>query len=132
MRRIIIATVLFTFVFGASFAVDRFESSENFISELKEQSIYLEGNQHELRKLNGKLRNHFTFIGILRQDLKDDLEMSLKSDIRLELKPMNESGLNEVDQYLEKHAPAIVEEHNEKYRHQHVSFMTMLESIDRQ
>ena len=42
------------------------------------------------------------------------------------------SGLNEVDQYLEKHAPAIVEEHNEKYRHQHVSFMTMLESIDRQ
>ena len=98
MKRIIIATVLFTFVLGASFAADRFESSENFISDLKEQSIYLEGDQHEIRKLNSKLRNHFTFIGILRQDLKDELEMSLKSDIRPELKPLNDNGLSEMIQ----------------------------------
>jgi hypothetical protein len=39
-------------------------------------------------------------------------------------------NLDDVDQYLEKYASTIVGEHNEKYRHQHVSFMTMLESID--
>ena len=40
------------------------------------------------------------------------------------------SGLDKVDQYLEGPAPRIVTEHNERYKHQHVAFMTMLESID--
>lgn len=39
-------------------------------------------------------------------------------------------GLEKVDEYLEQYAPEIVSMHNEKYRHQHVAFMTMLESID--
>ena len=40
------------------------------------------------------------------------------------------TGLEKVDEYLEKYAPKIVSAHNERYKHQHVAFMTMLESID--
>ncbi len=39
-------------------------------------------------------------------------------------------ALDKVDTYLEKHAADIVSGHNTRYRHQHVAFMTILESID--
>ncbi|NJN24694.1 MAG: DUF4286 family protein [Cyclobacteriaceae bacterium] len=38
--------------------------------------------------------------------------------------------LDHVNAYLEKHAPRIVHAHNEAFRHKHVSFMSILESVD--
>lgn len=41
-------------------------------------------------------------------------------------------SLGKVNTYLEKYAHKITETHNETFRHKHVSFMTILESVDRQ
>lgn len=39
-------------------------------------------------------------------------------------------SLDLANTYLENHAPVIVEKHNEAFRHKHVSFMTILESVE--
>ena len=39
-------------------------------------------------------------------------------------------SLEKVNTYLENFAPKIVEAHNLAFRHRHVSFMTILESVD--
>lgn len=39
-------------------------------------------------------------------------------------------SLDMANTYLENYAPAIVDKHNEAFRHKHVSFMTILESVD--
>jgi hypothetical protein len=39
-------------------------------------------------------------------------------------------SLEMANQYLDNHAPGIVKKHNEAFRHKHVSFMTILESVD--
>ncbi|MCK5104626.1 MAG: DUF4286 family protein [Cyclobacteriaceae bacterium] len=39
-------------------------------------------------------------------------------------------SLEKVNTYLENYAPEIVERHNEAFKYKHVSFMTILESID--
>ena len=39
-------------------------------------------------------------------------------------------SLKKVNTYLEKFAPEIVERHNKAFKYKHVSFMTILESID--
>lgn len=39
-------------------------------------------------------------------------------------------SLEMANTYLENYAPKIVEKHNEAFRHKHVSFMTILESVD--
>ena len=39
-------------------------------------------------------------------------------------------SLEMANTYLENYAPKIVEIHNESFRHKHVSFMTILESVD--
>ena len=41
-------------------------------------------------------------------------------------------SLEKVNVYLEQYASQIVAEHNEAFRHKHVSFMTILESFDLQ
>jgi hypothetical protein len=38
--------------------------------------------------------------------------------------------LDKAEVYLEKYASAIVARHNEAFRHKHVSFMTLLESVE--
>ena len=38
--------------------------------------------------------------------------------------------LEKANIYLEKYAKRIVEEHNEAFKYKHVSFMTLLESVD--
>lgn len=82
MKKIVIIVLLSSFTIGISLANDGFAYSENFISELKDQSVYMEDGQYEVRKLHRKLNNHFTFISILRQDWTEELMMSLKSDIQ--------------------------------------------------
>jgi hypothetical protein len=37
--------------------------------------------------------------------------------------------IDNVQQYLEKFAPAIVQEHRQRYQNRHVAFMTLLEEI---
>jgi hypothetical protein len=39
-------------------------------------------------------------------------------------------GLSDVEHYLDKFAPIIFARHNEAFRHKHVSFMTILESVE--
>lgn len=39
-------------------------------------------------------------------------------------------NLNAIDEYIEHHAPAIVKEHNERFKYKQVAFMTLLESVD--
>ena len=39
-------------------------------------------------------------------------------------------SLDKVELYLEKYAKKIVETHNEAYKYKHVSFMTLLESVE--
>jgi hypothetical protein len=39
-------------------------------------------------------------------------------------------SLSKVNTYLEKYAPTITETHNEVFKHKHVAFMTILESVD--
>lgn len=39
------------------------------------------------------------------------------------------SSLDHVNTYLEKHAPSIVNLHNNTFKYKHVSFMTILEGI---
>ena len=39
-------------------------------------------------------------------------------------------SLEKVNTYLEVFAPKIVEWHNQAFRHKHVSFMTILESVE--
>lgn len=39
-------------------------------------------------------------------------------------------SLEKVNAYLENAAPQIVDEHNQVFKYKHVSFMTILESID--
>lgn len=39
-------------------------------------------------------------------------------------------SLDKVELYLEKFAQKIVNEHNETFKYKHVSFMTLLESVD--
>lgn len=82
MKKILLSALFSAFVVGISYANDGLTYSENFISELKDKSVYLEDGPREIRKLNRKLDNHFAFIGILRQDLTDALMISLKSDIQ--------------------------------------------------
>ncbi len=37
--------------------------------------------------------------------------------------------LSKLEEYLELHAPAILEAHNTRYKYRHVSFMTVLEEV---
>jgi len=39
-------------------------------------------------------------------------------------------NLDDIETYIEKHAPNIVKEHNEKFKYKQVAFMTLLESVD--
>ena len=39
-------------------------------------------------------------------------------------------SLAKVNSYLENFAPEITDKHNHAFRHKHVSFMTILESVD--
>lgn len=39
-------------------------------------------------------------------------------------------SLKKVNTYLENYAPEIVDRHNDTFKYKHVSFMTILESID--
>ena len=39
-------------------------------------------------------------------------------------------SLGKVNTYLENNAPEITNNHNQTFRHKHVSFMTILESVD--
>jgi hypothetical protein len=39
-------------------------------------------------------------------------------------------SLDKAEIYLEKYAPYIVEKHNEAFKYKHVSFMTLLESVE--
>lgn len=39
-------------------------------------------------------------------------------------------SLDKAEIYLEKYAPTIVGRHNEVFKYKHVSFMTLLESVD--
>ena len=39
-------------------------------------------------------------------------------------------SLEKVNTYLENYAPEILERHNQAFKYKHVSFMTILESID--
>ena len=39
-------------------------------------------------------------------------------------------SLDDIDTYIEDHAPAIVHEQNEKFKHRQVAFMTLLESVE--
>jgi hypothetical protein len=39
-------------------------------------------------------------------------------------------SLEKVNTYLEKYAAQIVNEHNQAFKYKHVSFMTILESVD--
>ena len=39
-------------------------------------------------------------------------------------------SLKKVNMYLENYAPKIVERHNEAFKYKHVSFMTILESVE--
>jgi hypothetical protein len=38
-------------------------------------------------------------------------------------------NINNVQQYLEQFAPAIIEDHRKRYSNRHVAFMTLLEEI---
>jgi len=40
------------------------------------------------------------------------------------------ANLSEIEEYLEKEAPLLIEEHNQKYRHKHVAFRTVLQEVD--
>ncbi len=71
------------------------------------------------------------------------LETGLFSDVKI-FKLLNETenqgltysvqffsdSLAKVNQYLENFANQILEKHNEAFRYKHVSFMTILESVD--
>jgi len=37
--------------------------------------------------------------------------------------------LSRIEQYLEKEAPILIEEHNQRYRYKHVAFRTLLQEI---
>jgi hypothetical protein len=39
-------------------------------------------------------------------------------------------NLDDLNVYFEKHAPALVKEHMDKYKDKHVAFRTVLESVD--
>jgi hypothetical protein len=39
------------------------------------------------------------------------------------------SDLSKIEQYLEKEAPLIMAEHNQRYRYKHVAFMTVLQEV---
>lgn len=39
------------------------------------------------------------------------------------------SDLSRIEQYLEKEAPLLMAEHNQRYRNKHVAFMTVLQEI---
>lgn len=39
-------------------------------------------------------------------------------------------SLNEVEAYLNDYAPKLADEHIQKYRHKHVAFRTLLQSVD--
>lgn len=39
-------------------------------------------------------------------------------------------SLEKANSYLENHAPIIVEKHNQEFKYKHVSFMTILESVE--
>lgn len=38
-------------------------------------------------------------------------------------------SINEIQQYLEHHAPALVERHRKKFENRHVAFRTLLEEV---
>ena len=78
-----ILSIVFIMLFGisVSYADNDLGYSKNFISYLKEKARYVENGQHEIAKLDRKVNNYFEFIGILRQDWTDELEMSLRSKI---------------------------------------------------
>ena len=39
-------------------------------------------------------------------------------------------NLNYVEKYLNEYAPALIQEHNEKFKDRHAAFRTLLQSID--
>ncbi len=40
------------------------------------------------------------------------------------------TDLSKIEQYLEKNAPLLIEEHNLKYRHKYVAFRTVLQELE--
>jgi len=39
------------------------------------------------------------------------------------------SDLSKIEEYLEKDAPSIMAEHNQRFRYKHVAFMTVLQEV---
>lgn len=83
--------------------------------------------------INWMKDNYFTFV--LNTDLFFDVKM-----FRLLNETENQGltysvqfftdSIDKAEIYLEKYATKIFNAHNEAFRHKHVSFMTLLESID--
>ncbi|MBR9998593.1 MAG: DUF4286 family protein [Cyclobacteriaceae bacterium] len=40
------------------------------------------------------------------------------------------NDLKKIELYLEKEAPLLIEEHNQRYRHKHVAFRTVLQEVE--
>jgi hypothetical protein len=79
-------------------------------------------NQHYLPfVLNTSLFSDVKMYRLLNETENDGLTYSVQ---------FFSDSLEKVNSYLENYAPAITDRHNQTFRHKHVSFMTILESVD--
>jgi len=68
----------------------------------------------------GLFYNHFIF-KLLNEAEHDGITYSIQ---------YYANSIDDVEQYLENYAPAYIDEHMHKFRHKHVAFRTLLESVD--